>query len=101
MELLSSAAPAVVPPDAHAVTLGLDAFERALGVRPPLIRFSGTLPIMSALTEKGIPTIVTGFALPNGNIHSPNERLLAEYVPQGIATARELFRSLGRLRPSA
>ena len=101
VELLSSAAPAVVPPDAHAVTLGLDAFERALGVRPPLIRFSGTLPIMSALTEKGIPTIVTGFALPNGNIHSPNERLLAEYVPQGIATARELFRSLGRLRPSA
>ncbi|MGZ6617312.1 MAG: M20/M25/M40 family metallo-hydrolase [Solirubrobacteraceae bacterium] len=101
VELLSSAAPAMVPPDARAVTLGLDAFERALGVRPPLIRFSGTLPIMSALTEKGIPTIVTGFALPNGNIHSPNERLLAEYVPQGIATARELLRSLGRLTPSA
>ena len=56
---------------------------------------------MSALTEKGIPTIVTGFALPNGNIHSPNERLLAEYVPQGIARGPQLFRSLGRLRPSA
>ena len=27
-------------------------------------------------------------------IHSPNERLVADYVPLGIATARELFREL-------
>ncbi len=100
VELLSSAAPAMVAPDARAVTIGLDAFERVLGVRPPVVRSSGTLPIMSALTDRGIPTIVTGFALPNGNIHSPNERLLADYVPQGIATARELFRELGRLTAS-
>jgi acetylornithine deacetylase/succinyl-diaminopimelate desuccinylase-like protein len=101
VELLSGAAPVTVPPGARAVTLGLDAFERVFGVRPPSIRFGGTLPIMSVLTEQGIPTIVTGLALPDANIHSPNERLLAEYVPQGIATARELFRELGRLTPSA
>ena len=30
--------------------------------------------------------------MPDSQIHSPNERLVAEYVPLGIATARELFR---------
>jgi acetylornithine deacetylase/succinyl-diaminopimelate desuccinylase-like protein len=93
-----SAAPAgLVRPDAPAVQLGLDAFERALGRRPLLVRSGGTLPIVPALVDKGIPTIVTGFALPESNIHSPNERLLAEYLPLGIETARELFRSLAAL----
>src|SRR5471030_2272438 len=91
VELLSSAAPGLVPPDAKAVRLGLDAFERALGKRPALIRTGGTLPIVPALADNGIPTVITGFGLPDSQIHSPNERLVAEYIPKGIAAARELL----------
>ena len=40
---------------------------------------------------------MTGFALPDSNIHSPNERLLVEYVPLGVAAARELFSELAKL----
>jgi acetylornithine deacetylase/succinyl-diaminopimelate desuccinylase-like protein len=97
VELLSSAPPGRIPPDARAVQLGLDAFERVLGVRPALIRSGGTLPIVPALADRGIPTLITGFALPDANIHAPNERLLAEYVPLGIATASALFEELGKL----
>lgn len=97
VELLSSAAPGLVPPDSPAIQLGLRAFERALGRRPALIRSGGTLPIVPALAGKGIPTIITGFALPDSNIHSPNERLVADYVPLGIAAARELFSELSAL----
>ena len=42
----------------------------------------------------GIPVIVTGFALPDSNIHSPNERLLADYLVLGVETAQELLRRL-------
>ncbi len=91
VELWSSSPPGLVPPDAKAVQLGLDAFERVLGVRPALIRSGGTIPIVPALTDKGITAVVTGFGLPDSQIHSPNERLLAEYVPLGTAAARELF----------
>jgi hypothetical protein len=42
-----------------------------------------------ALADKGVPTILTGFALPGSNIHSPNERLLERYVSLGVAAARE------------
>jgi len=94
---LSSAEPGLVPPDAPAVQLGLDAFKRTFGRRPLLVRSGGTLPIVPALADKGIPTIITGFALPESNIHSPNERLLAEYVPLGLETARELYKRLGEL----
>jgi acetylornithine deacetylase/succinyl-diaminopimelate desuccinylase-like protein len=98
VELLSSSAPGLVDPEAPAVQLGLDAFERALGTRPLLIRSGGTLPIVPALQAKGIPTVVTGFALPESNVHSPNERLLVEYVRLGVDAARELFSAWSALR---
>ena len=98
VDLLSSSPPGLVPPDSRAVQLGLDAFERATGRRPLLIRSGGTLPIIPALAAKGIPTILTGFDLPEGNVHSPNERLLLEYLPLGIAAAREVLTSLAALR---
>ena len=52
---------------------------------------------MPAFTDKGIPTIITGFGLPDSQVHSPNERLRADYVPLGISAARELFRGLAAL----
>ena len=95
---LSSAPPGLVDPESPAVQLGLEAFERALGVRPLLVRSGGTLPIVPALAQKGIPTILTGFALPDSNIHSPNENILVDYVPLGVRAAQELYRSFAELR---
>jgi acetylornithine deacetylase/succinyl-diaminopimelate desuccinylase-like protein len=89
--------PGLIRPDEPAVQLGLDAFERAIGVRPLLIRSGGTLPVVPALEARGTPSILTGFSLPESNIHSPNERLPVEHFPLGIAAARELFSSLAKL----
>jgi acetylornithine deacetylase/succinyl-diaminopimelate desuccinylase-like protein len=97
VDVLSTAPAGVVPPDSPAIRLGQDAFERVLGVRPALIRSGGTLPIVPALADKGIPTIISGFSLPDANIHAPNERLLAEYIPLGTAAAKALFEELRAL----
>src|SRR4051794_4579477 len=83
--------PGLVRPDAPAVQLGLEAFAQVLGVRPLLVRAGGTLPIMPALADKGIPTVLTGFGLPESNVHSPNERFLVRYFEQGVDTAAELY----------
>jgi acetylornithine deacetylase/succinyl-diaminopimelate desuccinylase-like protein len=91
VERLSSSPPGLVPPGAKAIRLGLEAFERVLGMRPLLVRTGGTLPIVPALAEKGIPTIITGFSLPDSNIHSPNERIPVDHLSLGVAAARELF----------
>ena len=93
----SSAPAGLIPPDAPAIQLGLDAFERVIGARPLLIRVGGTLPIVPALADKGIPTVLTGFDLPEGNIHSPNERLLVEHIPLAVDAAKELYRAFAQL----
>ena len=80
---MSSARPGIVPPDARAIQLGQDAFERVLGVRPALVRSGGTLPIVAALADERIPTIISGFSLPDANIHAPNENIPARYIPLG------------------
>jgi acetylornithine deacetylase/succinyl-diaminopimelate desuccinylase-like protein len=93
-----AASPAgLVPADSPAVALAQDAFERALGRRPLLLRSGGTLPIVPALAEKGIPAILSGFDVPEGNIHSPNERLLLRYLPLGVEAARETMLAFGNL----
>jgi acetylornithine deacetylase/succinyl-diaminopimelate desuccinylase-like protein len=98
VERWSSAPGALVPPDSPAIQLALEAFERVIGTRPLLTRVGGTLPIVPALADKGIPTLLTGFDLPEGNIHSPNERLRAEHVPLAVDAAQELFRVFANLR---
>ena len=96
-EVWSHAPPGLVPADAPAVQLGLDAFEEVLGVRPLLIRSGGAIPLVSALATRGVATILTGFALNESNIHSPNERIPAAYLPLGIETAAALYRHLADL----
>jgi acetylornithine deacetylase/succinyl-diaminopimelate desuccinylase-like protein len=95
---LALSRPGLVDPASEVVRIGLDAFERVLGVRPLLVRGGGTLPIVPALVAKGIPTILTGFDLPEGNAHAPNERIALDLIALGVAAARELFLALAALR---
>jgi acetylornithine deacetylase/succinyl-diaminopimelate desuccinylase-like protein len=97
VELWTSSDPALVAPDSRALTLAQDAFEATTGVRPLLVRSGGSIPIVAALVSRGIPSVVTGFALSDSNIHSPNERFVADYVPLGVQTAQELFRRFADL----
>jgi acetylornithine deacetylase/succinyl-diaminopimelate desuccinylase-like protein len=97
VERWSSAEPGLIPPDAPAIHLAQDAFERVVGSKPLLIRVGGTLPIVPALAGRGIPTVITGFDLPEGNIHSPNERLRVEHIPLAVEAGKALFRVFAEL----
>ncbi len=93
----SWAPPGLVAPGAPALRLAADAFERAVGRRPLLVRSGGTLPIMAALADNGIPAVLTGFGLLESNVHSPNERMLIEYFSLGVETSRQLYRAFADL----
>ncbi len=97
VELWTSGRPALVAPDSVAIRLAQEAFESTVGVRPLLVRSGGSIPVVAALVERGIPAIVTGFALNDSNVHSPNERFVADYLPLGVETAQELFRRFADL----
>jgi acetylornithine deacetylase/succinyl-diaminopimelate desuccinylase-like protein len=75
----------------------LQAARRALG-DPALVRSGGTLPILAAFGRRGIPAIVGGFALPEDQIHSPDESYRLAGLDQGAEAARALYRELATLR---
>ena len=87
--------PAVLPRDTEVLALARDAFEGVFGRRPLIVRVGGTLPITAALAARGIPTVMAGLALPDSHTHSPNERMLLETFPLGVAAARETYRAIG------
>ena len=89
--------PAVLPHDTDAVRLAREAFSRVFDAEPLLVRAGGTLPVLAALARRGIPTVMAGLALPDSHTHSPNERMLLETFPLGVAAARETYRALGTL----
>ena len=81
----------------YALRLARDALERVFGRRPVVVRAGGTLPVLAALAARGVPTVMTGLALPESHTHSPNERMLVETFPLGVAAARETYRALATL----
>ena len=97
VERWASSPAGLVPPDAPVIRLAQDAFDHVVGARPLLVRVGGTLPIVPPLADRGIATVLTGFDLPEGNIHSPNERLRVDHIPLAVEAAQELFRRFAEL----
>jgi acetylornithine deacetylase/succinyl-diaminopimelate desuccinylase-like protein len=89
--------PALFPADDPAIGLARRALERATGVAPALVRSGGSLPILASLSERRIPAIVSGFALPADQIHAPNESFRLESLELGLRAAQELYAELASL----
>lgn len=73
------------------------ALQAGFGQAPAFIREGGTLPILPMFKDVlGADALMLGFALPNCNMHSPNEFLVMEDFHAGIRTWAHLFVELGR-----
>jgi acetylornithine deacetylase/succinyl-diaminopimelate desuccinylase-like protein len=92
-----SAPPAHFPADSPALQIAGDAIERAVGVAPAYVRSGGAIPFVADLSTKGIPTIVTGFVLPDDPFHAPNESFSERGLELGYNSARELLTGLAAL----
>jgi acetylornithine deacetylase/succinyl-diaminopimelate desuccinylase-like protein len=92
-----SAPPAHFPADAPALRIAADAIERATGVAPAFVRSGGAIPIVADFGAKGIPTIVTGFVLPDDPFHAPNESFSLRGLELGERSGRELLKGLADL----
>jgi acetylornithine deacetylase/succinyl-diaminopimelate desuccinylase-like protein len=90
--------PSRFDPASPPLRLARTAIGRALGTDPALVRSGGTLPILSAFAQRGIPAIVSGFALPQDNIHAPDESFAIASIEGGCRAARALYEDLATLR---
>jgi acetylornithine deacetylase/succinyl-diaminopimelate desuccinylase-like protein len=92
-----SAQPALFGVDTPAIALAAAALERACGVAPAFVRSGGSIPIVADFGAKGIPTIVTGFVLPDDPFHAPNESFSLRGLELGQRSGRELLLGLAAL----
>jgi acetylornithine deacetylase/succinyl-diaminopimelate desuccinylase-like protein len=99
MEVVSahSAPPAHFPADSPVLQIAGEALERACGAAPAFVRSGGAIPVVADLAAKGIPTIVTGFVLPDDPFHAPNESFSLRGLELGERSARELLKGLAAL----
>jgi acetylornithine deacetylase/succinyl-diaminopimelate desuccinylase-like protein len=79
---------------------GMDEFIEALrttwGVEPLRKREGGSIPVATLMkTYLGVDSIITGFGLPDDQIHSPNERLHLPTHQKGVEALIRYFLSMG------
>jgi acetylornithine deacetylase/succinyl-diaminopimelate desuccinylase-like protein len=71
------------------------ALETVWGKRPVYKREGGSVPIVSDMQEiLNIPSVLTGFGLPDDNIHAPNEKLHLPTWYRGIESLIHFFYNL-------
>jgi acetylornithine deacetylase/succinyl-diaminopimelate desuccinylase-like protein len=97
IEDLGVALPAVLDPDDPVLRAASEGIARATGWPVAPVRLGGTLPVVAVLAARGVPTILTGFGLPDDGIHGPDEHLRVEYLETGTRAAMEILRALGSL----
>lgn len=74
------------------------ALESAFGKQPVLIREGGSIPIIKDMQDiLGADTLLLGLALPDCQIHAPNENFWIENFEAGIALNQILLEELAKV----
>jgi acetylornithine deacetylase/succinyl-diaminopimelate desuccinylase-like protein len=94
---IDASEPAGFDPADPVLGLAREAIGRAAGSLPLLVRTGGSIPILAALAQRGVPTVLSGFALDSDSIHGPDESYRLESLELGEKAARELYAALATL----
>ena len=74
-----------------------EALRKTFDDEPRLIREGGSIPIIQSIKDVlGIDTLLLGLALPDCQIHAPNENFTVENFQRGIALNRVLLEELAK-----
>ncbi|HQU28775.1 MAG TPA: M20/M25/M40 family metallo-hydrolase, partial [Nitrospirales bacterium] len=78
------------------------AYRKGFDANPVFLRSGGTIPVVNMLQESlDVPVVLMGFALPDDNMHGPNEKFYLPNFFKGINTSISFLNQVGaRKRPS-
>lgn len=78
------------------------ACEKGFGAKPVFLRSGGSIGGASVFSKVlGIPSVLMGFALPQDNVHAPNESFDLSNFFRGIETSIWFLGAVARLDPCA
>jgi len=89
--------PYICDPHSKFGQAGQAALKQAFGREPVLIREGGSIPIIKDMQDiLGVDSILLGLALPDCQIHAPNENFWVENFESGIAMNQVLLQELAK-----
>ncbi|MBE9525118.1 MAG: dipeptidase [Chloroflexi bacterium] len=95
LELLSGAPASISDRNSRWVQAYMRAAENVWGVKPLFKREGGSVPVVNDFQEiLGVESVNIGFALPEDNMHGPNEKLHLPTWHKGIDTLIHFFFNL-------
>ena len=94
VELGHVADPYIVSPKGRLAKAALKSLKSAFGHEPVLLREGGSIPIVEHFTQiLKVDTYLLGLALPDDNLHSPNEKIDLEVFTRGIKMSAHLWKN--------
>jgi acetylornithine deacetylase/succinyl-diaminopimelate desuccinylase-like protein len=88
--------PVITRIDHPACKVAARALEMAFGKAPLLHRMGGSIPVVAAMEAiLALPSVMIGFASPNGNFHAPNEWMPLANYRGGMEALVRLWEELG------
>jgi acetylornithine deacetylase/succinyl-diaminopimelate desuccinylase-like protein len=92
LDFLSGAPAYIAEEEAPGVSLFIDALKNTWGVQPLRKREGGSIPVATSMKNiLGVDSIITGFGLPDDQIHSPNERMHLPTHQKGVEALIRFF----------
>ena len=101
VKVIQGGQPVSTPLDHPALVIAAHALEETFGRPPVFHRTGGSIPVVAAMErELGLPSIMIGFASPNGNFHAPNEWMPLANYRGGMNALVRLWQELGAVSPA-
>jgi acetylornithine deacetylase/succinyl-diaminopimelate desuccinylase-like protein len=90
--------PYLVAPTSRQVQAGLTALKAAFKREPIVMREGGSIPIINDFKKiLGVDTLLLGLALPDDNLHSPNEKFSLDQYHKGSLMSAHLWQELSKI----
>ena len=97
LELGHVADPYIVSPKGRFAKAALKSLKTAFGHEPVLLREGGSIPIVEHFARiLKVDTYLLGLALPDDNLHSPNEKMDLEVFTRGIEMSAHLWKDFAQ-----
>ena len=94
---LSAGFPSITDLSMPAVQALYQALEETWGVRPLYQHEGGSVPVTAQMCDHlGVDSVLTGFGLPDDNLHAPNEKLHLPTFYRGIEAVTRFLARVGR-----